>query len=579
MPRTIARMIPAAALVLAAGLSTTVSAADATYRVVARTGQAAPGGGTFLSFSSPVITPEGRVAFTASLSGILSLRGVWSEGVSGMNNLQLAAKQGNAIPGVNNTSIGAVSQSASPIINASGEIVFHTPIVGAQAQFGEHAILRHTAQGLQSVAMPGQLVSLPCGGIGCQRWITDLPGLGYAFNAAGQVAFLAKVAGTAINDDNDDLLLLRTGNAIQVVIREGDTPPGTFGVVFGGMAITMPQLNGNGEILVRNYLQSVNTNTSYWSVWRGGPGSMSIVAAQNWLAPVGGTFSGNFIGFGTMGFNNAGQALFVQSVLNNQGDLNSGLWLNQNAQTQAVSLNGMPAPTGLTYNYPDSFTGSINASGVIAYNATVQGPGVNFSNDRVLIRRMPNGAETLIVREGNQVPGFLNGVVFSNPAWSGERVLNDGRIVFQSGLSGPGVHAGNDQAMWITRHGAAPALLLRTGQTMVIGGQLKSVQDFGASFGAGPETGGRTAVSELGQVVMRVTFTDATQAIIVASPESACPGDVNGDGVVNFADLNAVLGVFGHLGDVIPGDLDLDGDVDFADLNQVLSNFGVDCGI
>lgn len=447
MPRSFRHALPAAALALAAGLASPALAADATYRVVARTGQAAPGGGTFLSFSSPVITPEGRVAFTASLSGILSLRGVWSEGIGGMNNLQLAAKQGNAIPGVNNTSIGAISQSASPIINAAGELVFHTPIVGTQAQFGDFALLRHTAMGLQSVAMPGQLVSLPCGGIGCQRWITDVPGLGFAFNAAGQVAYLTKVAGTAINADNDDLLLLRTGNAVQVVIREGDTPPGTFGVVFGGMQTTIPHLNANGQILIRNYLQSVNTNDSYWSVWRGAPGAMSIVVGENWLAPIGGAFVSGFIGFGTMGFNNAGQALFPQYVENNQGNMNVGLWLNQNAQTQAIAFNGMPAPTGLTYNYPDAFTGSINASGAIAFNAIVQGPGVNFSNNRVLIRRMPNGTQTLIARSGNQVPGFPNGVLYSNVAWSGEQILNDGRVVFRSELTGPGVHAGNDHAL------------------------------------------------------------------------------------------------------------------------------------
>ena len=52
------------------------------------------------------------------------------------------------------------------------------------------------------------------------------------------------------------------------------------------------------------------------------------------------------------------------------------------------------------------------------------------------------------------------------------------------------------------------------------------------------------------------------------------PGDVNGDGVVNFADLNIVLSNFGQTGAGIPGDADGDGDVDFADLNIVLSNFG-----
>lgn len=57
---------------------------------------------------------------------------------------------------------------------------------------------------------------------------------------------------------------------------------------------------------------------------------------------------------------------------------------------------------------------------------------------------------------------------------------------------------------------------------------------------------------------------------------ASVPGDTNGDGVVNFVDLNAVLSSFGSSGapGFAPGDVDADGDVDFADLNTVLSNFG-----
>ena len=56
-----------------------------------------------------------------------------------------------------------------------------------------------------------------------------------------------------------------------------------------------------------------------------------------------------------------------------------------------------------------------------------------------------------------------------------------------------------------------------------------------------------------------------------------CPGDTNGDGIVNFTDLNAVLASFGESGEGIAGDVNGDGLVNFADLNAVLANFGVKC--
>jgi agmatine/peptidylarginine deiminase len=56
-----------------------------------------------------------------------------------------------------------------------------------------------------------------------------------------------------------------------------------------------------------------------------------------------------------------------------------------------------------------------------------------------------------------------------------------------------------------------------------------------------------------------------------------CPGDTNGDGIVNFSDLNTVLGAFGQAGAGLPADVNGDGVVNFNDLNQVLAAFGADC--
>lgn len=56
-----------------------------------------------------------------------------------------------------------------------------------------------------------------------------------------------------------------------------------------------------------------------------------------------------------------------------------------------------------------------------------------------------------------------------------------------------------------------------------------------------------------------------------------CDGDSNGDNLVNFFDLNAVLSAFGQNGFCLSADMDGDGAVNFPDLNIVLSAFGQNC--
>jgi len=62
---------------------------------------------------------------------------------------------------------------------------------------------------------------------------------------------------------------------------------------------------------------------------------------------------------------------------------------------------------------------------------------------------------------------------------------------------------------------------------------------------------------------------------LVPAAGEACPGDANGDGMVDLADLNLVLANFGTNGS--DGDVNGDGVVDLADLNLVLANFGSGC--
>lgn len=64
----------------------------------------------------------------------------------------------------------------------------------------------------------------------------------------------------------------------------------------------------------------------------------------------------------------------------------------------------------------------------------------------------------------------------------------------------------------------------------------------------------------------------------VAAAHAPCPGDLNGDGVVDLRDLSILLSHYGAT-DASPamGDLDYDGDVDLGDLSILLSHYGQPC--
>jgi hypothetical protein len=90
----------------------------------------------------------------------------------------------------------------------------------------------------------------------------------------------------------------------------------------------------------------------------------------------------------------------------------------------------------------------------------------------------------------------------------------------------------------------------------------------------------REGLNNSGQIAFFAQLADGRGVIMVASPAAApCPGDVNGDRVVDLSDLAILLAHFGTLSGatLADGDLDGDGDVDLADLAQLLGSFGTNC--
>jgi hypothetical protein len=286
------------------------------------------------------------------------------------------------------------------------------------------------------------------------------------------------------------------------------------------------------------------------------------------------------IGFGNLSSNNAGDVVFPQSIKFGEVTQGQGLWFRAAGEgLETLCYEGYPAPEGMIFAYPNAWSATVNSTGMMAFNATIDGPGIDNTNDQVIVRRFANGFSQTVAQSGDQAPGLSAGTVFAGMGLASNLTLTDsGRIVFRQFLDGVGVNDDNNLSLWATRAFDEPVLLIREGQKMIVNGQVKFVDSFTTPWGAGTESGRRASVNDRGQVAVDVLFTDGSDAVVVITPPADCPGDADGDYDVDSTDLNIILAAFGTTGEPgMPGDLDLDGDCDSTDLNIVLANFGDVC--
>jgi hypothetical protein len=96
-----------------------------------------------------------------------------------------------------------------------------------------------------------------------------------------------------------------------------------------------------------------------------------------------------------------------------------------------------------------------------------------------------------------------------------------------------------------------------------------------------PSFGGGPSINANGDVVFAAALippgkpgVEYGSGVFVVYAMTDIPGDTNGDGIVNFTDLNTVLAQFGQSAPDLSGDVNDDGIVNFSDLNIVLANFG-----
>jgi hypothetical protein len=237
--------ITTASAVMALSHGLAGAAEAATIRVVALTGQEAPGTGGLLfagpgafpeigifpGFSSPSLNDAGEVAFSANLSGA----GVTAETDTGIfTSGALVAREGDVAPGTGGSVFSAWPFSVLPMLNNAGEVAFRSNFAGAggdgQAIFRSDTLVARTGD-----AVPGS------GGAVLTGFLFS-PQL----NDAGEVAFSAHLTGAGVTDENDFAIFADGA----IVVRKGDAAPGVGGAVLDTLFSALA-LNDAGEVAFR----------------------------------------------------------------------------------------------------------------------------------------------------------------------------------------------------------------------------------------------------------------------------------------------------------------------------------------
>ena len=329
-----------------------------TFRIVALTGDPAPGTPPDVDFSlflgDPVIDGAGHSAFVARLTGpdvgASNDDGLWSEG---SGSLALLAREGNQAPGQPAGVLLATCHGETlcvPVMNDVGDTAF--PI---SLSDGSDSIWVHRSGSLNLVAQTGtQAPGLAAG-------VSFLVLINPVLNDAGQMAFSSYLEGPGVDATNHYAVWSEGLGPVALVARLGDPAPGApEGVVFsiGSPPLSSFAVGGAGQTPMRARLSGPGvipgSGGNAQGIWSGGPGSLELVARAGDPAP--GLGEGlNFDTFGgalTSIINDAGQTAFFAKLIGPGVDsLNDGsIWSEGTGSLAMVAgrLCGNCSPGGRT---------------------------------------------------------------------------------------------------------------------------------------------------------------------------------------------------------------------------------------
>ncbi|MEC9372933.1 MAG: GC-type dockerin domain-anchored protein, partial [Planctomycetota bacterium] len=363
----------------------------------------------------------------------------------------------------------------------------------------------------------------------------------------------------------------------RVIALEATGAPGLPGFApfeaFGEVAL--PALADDGRIFFEARVGGAgNGDSALFTHWNG---LLTFIAA-----PMRTTVDGLLVtgGFEALSMGDDGRIAFVCTLLSPFGELRAivtgapdDLGLYDDLQIAALDGQGV-MDDGMQIEIDlDDVNGDaagrmrMNAAGVIAMRVRWREPGGMESLGDAMLR-WRDGALAIAARSGDALEdgsGAVISAIGEATLGSSAQILFDVETQSARGASGTAV---------VVAFEGTTAVQLRSGDVLEdLDGVLRQAAEVRVPVGANPAVEDGDVMSEQGRFPVRVRFTDGAEAVYVVLPQSGCPSDINGDGIVNAGDLATLLNDWGS--SFPQSDISGDGVVNAADLASLLNDWGV----
>ncbi len=300
------------------------------FRVVARRGTPVPGRNLFYaSFSEPSLSPDGHIAFAASIgdpgNGIPNnIEGFW---VDNGTTLSEIAVTGEAAPDTSGqlftNLVGNYIAVTVFTVGNNGVLPFKGEL-NAPDSSADSGLWLNLPGGPDLIAKEGDPApGLPShyGKFVVDQAGTDVPGV----NNAGTVIFSANSSSIGGNTISGPSIFIYEGGVVSPLVRKGEAAPGFDGTFAGLNPIAKKRLiNNSGQVAFSSQVWTDDDNLDV--LWMGMPDSLGAVAAEGQPAP---GIEGVFI-----------RSISQLYAINDNGMIAFAVWLDTGDNTNDLATYG-----------------------------------------------------------------------------------------------------------------------------------------------------------------------------------------------------------------------------------------------